>query len=701
MRLIPLILGAISSEWLRNNAAALVILLVIVVLALVFGSKDIARFSGQRIWAISSVCFSESIRRRVLWITPLAILGVMVVSQLQRPIDEQDAIRQTTKFCLFTTGLVVVIVAILLACTSLPKEIENRVIFTIVTKPTTRLEIVLGKTLGFARVAAAILLIMGLFSSVYLTFRGWSLQRGINERLEIGAVDPISRPTLEHYRDAGLLNAKTFAGAADMQFYARLPEFGSGRRYANSNGDGQILVPFHLTPDMFPVGANQGAEFAMRFECTVGVVKSPEFKEPATQPTTRAITLPTPLLASTRPTAVQQSLPPVAVAGILDSDEIVMISTPELAGSTPIPLNVDGETTFTIDVKEPIIQKLFTASQNPQTQNIYLSLAGSEPGYFYYVNAQPAAIQTIMRNGNAPVAQRTILPADASGAPAQAVYRGGYSRYGQQLRGSDKVGTVAVYHFHNANPVDTTGPVNFEMRLGIERSGTENVDESESITNLQLQIRNGATGKLSDPLIVQPETNRTAFVTFPADSVTGGDFELIIRCVTPMHSVGLRSEGLVMVVNSGHFYFNLFKSLLIFWLLAVLVVAAAIFCSTFVSWPIAVVLCIVLLLGKWGVDQLGDATRPGIGAAVTTDAGIRDPRGARVLSGSVEVLTQFLNALSTVLPDISQFPATEDIERGVSIPPIKLWQAFRETMAFGIPLLLFGYVIFKNKEVAP
>jgi hypothetical protein len=156
-----------------------------------------------------------------------------------------------------------------------------------------------------------------------------------------------------------------------------------------------------------------------------------------------------------------------------------------------------------------------------------------------------------------------------------------------------------------------------------------------------------------------------------------------------------------MVVDTGSFYGNLTKSLLIFWLLSVLVVAVAICCSTFLSWPIAVVLCIVILLGKWGVDQLGDATKPGIGAQVATDFGFRDPRQAKVVSESVETLTKFLNVLSAVLPDISQFPATEDIERGVSIPKDKLMESAKEALAFGIPLLLLGYVVLKNKEVAP
>ena len=132
-------------QWISDNLI-LAIGVAIVVLGMgIFGIPDLMRFSIKRIWAISGVCYQESIRRRVLWIIPLAILGLVIVVQLQQPIDEQDAIRQTTKFCLFATGLVVVISTIILACTNLPREIENRVIFTVVSKPTTRLEIVLGK----------------------------------------------------------------------------------------------------------------------------------------------------------------------------------------------------------------------------------------------------------------------------------------------------------------------------------------------------------------------------------------------------------------------------------------------------------------------------------------------------------------------------------------------------------------------------
>src|SRR4051812_23714398 len=171
---------------------------IAIVVGVGVGFGDLLKLSFRRIWAISGVCFDESIRRRILWITPLAILGVIIVSQLQKPIDEQDAIRQTTKFSLFATGLLVTVTAVILACTNLPKEIETRVIYTIVTKPTTRLEIVVGKVIGFAKVSLTILLIMGVFTWGYLGLRAWNMRREISQRLQNGAVDASMRPTYEY-----------------------------------------------------------------------------------------------------------------------------------------------------------------------------------------------------------------------------------------------------------------------------------------------------------------------------------------------------------------------------------------------------------------------------------------------------------------------------------------------------------------------
>ncbi len=129
------------------------------------------------------------------------------------------------------TGLVVVVSTVILACTNLPREIENRVIFTVVTKPTTRLEIVVGKIAGFALVSGTILLIMGAFTFGYLHLRAWYLERSIKAALASGTVQPVNRPSYQHYAAAGLLNAQSLVEPVSMSVYEREPDLAGHRRY--------------------------------------------------------------------------------------------------------------------------------------------------------------------------------------------------------------------------------------------------------------------------------------------------------------------------------------------------------------------------------------------------------------------------------------------------------------------------------------
>ncbi len=88
--------GVSMPEFISTNIALIVLVGIVLVGLLGVGLKDVLRFSVTRAWAISGVCFQQSIRRRVLWLTPLVILGVLTVAQFQKPIDPQDAVRQTT-----------------------------------------------------------------------------------------------------------------------------------------------------------------------------------------------------------------------------------------------------------------------------------------------------------------------------------------------------------------------------------------------------------------------------------------------------------------------------------------------------------------------------------------------------------------------------------------------------------------------------
>jgi hypothetical protein len=201
--------------------------------------------------------------------------------------------------------------------------------------------------------------------------------------------------------------------------------------------------------------------------------------------------------------------------------------------------------------------------------------------------------------------------------------------------------------------------------------------------------------------MVYPENNRTTYFNLPANLIGGSDFDLVIRCLTPAHYLSVQARSLQMVTADETFAFNLFKSLLILWLLAILVVSVSVFCSTFLSWPIAIVLTVLILLGRWGVDQLGDSLAPGIGNMVAQDFGFRRPEVAKTVSTTVEALSHLLNAVSAVLPDISRFSALEDIERGVAVPLVRIKESLAVLALFGLPMLVLAYVFLRNKEVAP
>jgi ABC-type transport system involved in multi-copper enzyme maturation permease subunit len=701
-------------QWINEEPQWIVAGAIVLLGLCVYGFKDLIHFSPSRIWAISGVCFAESIRRRVLWIIPLAIIGVIIVAQLQHPTDEQDAIRESTKFCLFATGLVVTITAIILACTNLPKEIENRVIYTIVTKPTTRLEIVLGKIVGFARVSATILAIMGLFTIGYMQVRSWSLSAAINQRLSDGSADLATTATLQHYKDSGLLNARTYAQASEMQIVSRQPA-SNDKLHWMFGGEGNFVVPFHVTQeDLIPPNdpTNTVGATGLAIVLHIGFEPS-DFGPPlpkAAPPVAPAIpdTISAPHPAATKPAeaATLPAVVPTVSFVILDSNQNTLLDSRSINGGRPVPLTDPTGQSFVIAGIAP-----GDAATILKSDPIYVQVHGDTPKIEYSVGSDPLvlAVPQLSPDPNqAPILDnhaRPILPIpDPSDPkrPTPPAFRTNVGVYGMQVRGgTDNKIPLAVYQFRDVTPVpDAAGNIPFELRVGIERGAGKSEEDGSTLVQA-LVVNHLPSGDQSFAANVSPEINRTAFFTVPAAAVAGGNFDVDLRCLTPGQFIGVQGSSLRLVVAEHSFALNLFKSLFVLWLMSLLVVIISIFCSTFLSWPIAVVLTVLILLGHWGVSELGDSTAPGIGNMVATDMGLRDPSKMHVVSDSVEALARMLNILTKVLPDITQFSALEDIERGVSLPINRLTDSLSVIGAFGVPLTVLAYIFLRNKEVAP
>ena len=535
LALIPDFINAHLGWWLFG---------VILVVGLLVGLRDLARLDFKRIWAISGVCFAESIRRRVLLITPLAIVGVIIVSQLQRPLDEQDAIRQTIKIALFATGLLVALTTIILACTNLPREIETRVIYTIVTKPTTRLEIVVGKVIGFAKVSLAILLIMGVFTYGYLKFRSWGMQRSIAARLEAKEVPASSLATMEYYRDEGLLNAKTIKDPGELQVYARIPEPGTTRRYMFGAFTGSYLVPFDVTPDMMtPAGGNEPGEFGVLVLAHVGYVKHGAATQPVT-PATKAV-------ATTGPTTV-----PYYGPFVMSPEQRAAIMGKTVAASIPtISMELmDSNQNSLGPITPPPPLQTFELSQPGQiieirglidpkyaskmSGRVYVRVNGSSAGVEYFTDtavAPPVALGLVERSNNQTTIREIPVARDAAhpDQPADAVFQTKMGSFGQQLRGGSDESPTAIYQFRNADlESPDKGEAPFELRVSVERSGDDTPAEeaiSDQPTRVGVRVRNLKTGQISLERIVQPESYRTMLFTMPAAALEGGNFDVLVQ----------------------------------------------------------------------------------------------------------------------------------------------------------------------------
>ena len=634
---------------------------LIVLLGLfVYGLADVIRTRPIRVWAIGGVCFRDAIRRRVLWITPLAMLGIILVSQFQKPFDEFDAVRLTVKVCLFTTGLVVVIIALVTASTNLPREIDNRVVFTIVTKPVTRLEIVLGKIVGFARVSAVILVVMGLFTLAYMHTQSWFLGRQIRASLDSPYTEPTRRAWLQHFSEQGLLQAQDVSRPSVLMQFARAPDGSDGGWVLGGVQD--ALVHLEYTPkDMTSAAApdtpgGAGVAFLLR----IGY-------EPVRPDTVKP---------NERPKVAIQILDPASNSVLLSSEQLGKDAVVELndpAGNRPVLVAV---------TPEKAVQLAGLPAINVQVQC-------ASPDFLYHVRTD--AVSLIVPDSEK--ASHTIT------SRHEPLLRGSSGRSGQQLVGpTHGVHPVAAFVFSDVPPpAATAGRVPFELNVNVDNAGSDT--EREIVGTLEVQALDRKTGQTGPVAVVYPESRRTVFFDLPAEQLKDGSFDLLVRNRSNGHTIGMTTASVSVVTGREPFWWNLFKAIFVLWLLAVLTAAVAFWCSTFLSWPIAVVLSTLIILGHWGISNVDLGS--GIGSQVATDFFPSNAPVAAVVSTSVEKLSRTLTLIANVLPDITAFGVTDSLERGTALKWSELAAPAEVLLVFGLPLVTLAYVFLRNKEVAP
>jgi hypothetical protein len=141
------------------------------VLRQLFGAiRDISEISVRRVWALAMLTAREAIRRKALLVFGVFALLFMFGSWFLTSGGEKADIQieRHVVFVFTAISWLVLPVVLMLACWGIPEDIKARSMHTVVTKPVRRVEIVLGRMLGFSLIATLVVAVMSIAGYIWI-----------------------------------------------------------------------------------------------------------------------------------------------------------------------------------------------------------------------------------------------------------------------------------------------------------------------------------------------------------------------------------------------------------------------------------------------------------------------------------------------------------------------------------------------------
>lgn len=147
--------------------------LIVAVTPMVLG---LTRLRVGRIWALARLSLKEAVRSRVVLVFAFMTL-IFLFADWFVPYRPQDQVRNYVRVIYWSITPLFLMAAGLLGSLSIPNDIKNQSIHTIVTKPVEKFEIVLGRFLGYGLLLTVGLAVVSFLSLGYVV-------RGVNKAAE-------------------------------------------------------------------------------------------------------------------------------------------------------------------------------------------------------------------------------------------------------------------------------------------------------------------------------------------------------------------------------------------------------------------------------------------------------------------------------------------------------------------------------------
>lgn len=132
------------------------------------GLRDLATWTPRRNGAVTQLVFRESVRKKTLWIGGVFILLFMFGHWFLSGHSVETAAKRHVVFVMTAVKWLLVPVAVILSCWGLPADIKDRSLHTVMTKPTRRSEVVMGRIFGYSGIMLLLLLVMSVLGYVWI-----------------------------------------------------------------------------------------------------------------------------------------------------------------------------------------------------------------------------------------------------------------------------------------------------------------------------------------------------------------------------------------------------------------------------------------------------------------------------------------------------------------------------------------------------
>ena len=172
-------------------------------------------FSSARIWALATNTLTELVRLKVFYFLLIFALLLIGSSAFLIRLSFQDQFQMLKDLSLGSMSIFTSLLAILATAGLLPKEIEDRTLYTVLAKPVSRLEYLLGKLLGVYLLLLITILLMGL---VFFVMLSWRVHVVTGEVLASGGGADVIEQQLHSLR-ATAYNSNLWAGG--ITIYAK------------------------------------------------------------------------------------------------------------------------------------------------------------------------------------------------------------------------------------------------------------------------------------------------------------------------------------------------------------------------------------------------------------------------------------------------------------------------------------------------